>query len=417
MSGFFNRFQSSTIRIRTTLRKFREALQSKKFLISAEHSLREEFIARFKRQPRLFRAPGRVNIIGEHCDYNDGFVMPVNTALYTWLAISPRDDRLVRVHSINFDHTQTLHLDELRPGGDEQWFEYIKSVVWVLQDEGVVLSGADVLIHGEIPLGGGLSSSASLETVFAYGLMMISAATIDRGQLAQWCQRAENEFVGVNCGIMDQYVISLSASNQAMKLDCRSLQYDQVALPVSACILVVDTGVHHQLKNGGFKKRRRDCEHVVSILGQLVEGIVALRDVSPAMLELHRGQLDDQAYRRARHVVTEIQRVALAQQAMLDNDLPTLGQILNDSHASLRDDFEVSSEELDALTGIARSCEGVYGARMVGAGFGGCIISLVKLSCLKAVIETICLEYSTLKGSEPWWHVVAASDPVGEVKP
>ena len=379
------------------------------------HRIASEFHSRFSKQPRLFRAPGRVNIIGEHCDYNDGFVMPVNTALYTWLAIAPREDRLIRVHSANFDRTLSLHLDEVVRGDARQWFEYIKAVVWVLQAEGVALRGADILIHGDIPLGGGLSSSASLETVVAFALMELSAANIDRGRLALWCKRAENEFVGVACGIMDQTVISLSGPGYAMKLDCRSLEFDPVPMPEDARILVVDTGVHHQLNDGGFNARRQDCEDAVATLARHCDGISALRDVSMDLLDHHRDQLDEQMYRRARHVVTEIQRVHDAQIAMQHNDLEGLGRILNASHASLRQDFEVSCSELDTLTEIVRASEDVYGSRMVGAGFGGCAIALVKADRLEPVIETICLEYGELLGTEPWWHVVSPSDPVGEV--
>ena len=374
-----------------------------------------EFRARFGTLPRLFRAPGRVNIIGEHCDYNDGFVMPVNTALYTWLAIAPREDRLIHVHSSNFGSTQSLNLENLGKGDGEHWFEYIKAVAWVLHDEGIGLHGAEILIHGEIPLGGGLSSSASLETVLAFALMENTGAGIERGRLARWCKRAENEFVGVNCGIMDQYVISLSESNHAMKLDCRSLEFDQVPMPEDARILVVDTGVKHQLNDGGFNARRQECENAVSIVAGHADGIIALRDVSIELLELHRQELDERLFRRARHVVTELQRVGNAQWAMQHNELETLGRILNASHVSLREDFEVSCSELDALTTIARKCPGVYGSRMVGAGFGGCTISLVKPACLDQVIETICLEYGKQCGAEPWWHVVSPSDPVGEV--
>ncbi len=373
------------------------------------------FEALYGRSPALYRAPGRVNIIGEYCDFNEGFVMPVNTGLHTWLAAAPRADRLCRVHSTNFDATQTFHLDSLEPGDETPWLDYVKGVAWVLQDEGVRAPGLDVLIHGEIPLGGGLSSSASLESVLAYAWLDLAGAEINLSEMAQWCRRAENEYVGVQCGIMDQYVICLCPRGHAMKLDCRSLAFAPVPLPPGAGILVVETGVHHQLSEGGYNTRRSECEAAVTALAARDPHVEALRDVAPALLEAHGPDLEDAVYRRARHVVGEIRRVHAAEEAMRNHDLPALGALLNASHASLRDDFEVSCEELDTLTAIARDCPGVHGSRMVGAGWGGCAIALVDDERMESVREHVVSEYARHAGRTPWSHVVQDTHPVGRV--
>lgn len=326
------------------------------------------FHTKFGRSARLFRAPARINLIGEHCDYNDGFVMPTNTALYTWLAIAPRNDRTVRILASDFALIVDIKLDELPRNQEGGWQEYPKGVLQVLQDEGFELKGADILMTGEIPLGGGLSSSASLETVMALAMLSISGYDIDRKRIALMCKTAENEFVGVACGIMDQYVISLCAKDQAMMLDCRSLDYELVQLPTDAQLLIVNSGVKHQLSGGDYNSRQQECERVVSQLAENGLEITALRDIDMTQLDKHRTELGDILYRRGRHVITEIQRVRDAYRAMIDKDTVTLGQLMNQSHDSLRDDFEVSCKELDVLVDISRGCDGVYGSRMVGAG-------------------------------------------------
>jgi len=380
-------------------------------------SLLSAFQSEFGRPARIFRAPARINIIGEHCDYNDGFVMPVNTALYTWLAVAPRDDRIVRVLARDFKQSLEIALDDIHKNPDGGWQEYPKGVLQVLQDKGFELRGADILLTGEIPLGGGLSSSASLETVMAFAMLTCSGYESDRNAMALLCQVAENDFVGVSCGIMDQYVISLCNKGQAMMLDCRSLEYEQVALPPDARLLIVNSGIQHTLREGALNNRRQECEQAVALLAGSIPGIKALRDAGMQQLDDHHDALGGLLYRRCRHVVLEIQRVHDAFEAMVNNDPATLGHLMSQSHASLKDDFEVSCTELDALVDISRQCHGVYGCRMVGAGFGGCTVSLVKRQEVKAAAAEICTKYSKLLGREPWYHVVEASDPVQEVLP
>ena len=278
------------------------------------------FQSEFDKPPRLFRAPARINVIGEHCDYNDGFVMPSNTALYTWLAIAPREDRSVNILATDFSQAAKLHLDQLakNPGGG--WQEYVKGVLLILQDEGFELKGADILIVGEIPLGGGLSSSASLETVMAFAMLSVAGYDIDRSHMALMCKRAENEFVGVSCGIMDQYVISLCGKDEAMMLDCRSLDYKNAPLPDDARLLIVNSGVRHSLQAGGYNNRRDECEQAVTLLRGSGLEVAALRDVSVEDLDTHRQILGDLLYKRCRHVVTETQRVGDAYAAMYKHD-------------------------------------------------------------------------------------------------
>jgi galactokinase len=321
----------------------------------------------------------------------------------------------VRILAADFDQMLEINLDELHNNPEGDWQEYPKGVLQVLHNEGFELKGADILMTGEIPLGGGLSSSASLETVMAFAMLSISAYDIDRKQMALMCKRAENEYVGVACGIMDQYVISLCARDQAMMLDCRSLNFKLVPIPVDAQLLIVNSGVKHRLTEGSYNNRQHECEQAVRLLtGEGLE-ITALRDVNMAQLDTCKSLLGEVLYRRCRHVVTEIQRVRDAYQAMLNHDPATLGLLMNQSHDSLKDDYEVSCKELDILVNISRGCDGVFGSRMVGAGFGGCTVSLVERGKVETVVADICKLYGDISGQDPWYHVVKASDPVQEI--
>jgi len=376
-------------------------------------SISDAFTARFGRPPRLFRAPGRVNIIGGHTDYNEGFVLPTTTGLYTWIAIAPRADRTLRVFSCKFDSLEDIDLDQIKRSEDGQWYEYVKGVASVLEAAGYSLRGANIMIDGDIPLGGGLSSSASLEAVLAFALLDCAGVAIERGELAQLCQRAEVDFVGVRCGIMDQYVISRCATDRAMMLDCRSLEFQFVEMPADAQLLVVDTGVHHQLPVGEYNSRREECEKAVALLASEVPRLGSLRDLDLDQLEEKKHLLDDRHYRRCRHILSENQRVRDAYAALQRGDSAQLGELISASHASLRDDYEVSCTESDALVEIMNTCPGVYGARMVGGGFGGCSLCLVDSPHLDQVIDTVRTEYGEMLGRPPWVHAVTATDPVG----
>jgi len=366
--------------------------------------------------PRLYQAPGRINIIGEHTDYNDGFVLPATVDLFTRAAVAPRDDRLLRVHACNYGSSESIDLDRVEADNSGEWMEYVKGVAWSLACEGFELSGADIAIAGEIPLGGGLSSSASLEVLLAFTLLDCSGIDLDRQQMALACQRAEAEFVGVQCGIMDQYTIACGTRNHAMVLDCRSQDYELVNLPRDAALLLVHSGVSHQLSAGSFNTRRDECRKAVERLGSGLPGLGSLRDLDINQLEDHRALLSDRLYRRCRHVVTENARVGLAHRALEEGDVRNLGKLISASHASLRDDYEVSCPELDLLVDIANACEGMRGSRMMGGGFGGCTISLVDLDLLDGAAERIRAEYGRETGREPWIHRVGPADSVTRIE-
>jgi galactokinase len=376
-------------------------------------SVHDAFVSRFSNQPKLFRAPGRVNIIGGHTDYNEGFVLPTTTGLHTWVAIAPRADRTLCVFSCIFDSLEEIDLDRIEKCEDAQWYQYVKGVASILEGAGYSLRGADIVIDGDIPLGGGLSSSASLETVLAFALLDCADIEIERGKLAQLCQRVETDFVGIRCGIMDQYVISRCAKDHAMMLDCRSLEFQSVALPADARLLVVDTGVSHRLPVGEYNSRREECEKAVALLASEIPQLGALRDLDLAQLEDKKKLLDDQHYRRCRHIVSEIQRVEDACSALQRGDARQLGELITASHVSLRDDYEISCTELDALVEIMNACPEVYGSRLVGGGFGGCVVCLVDAPHLDRVMDKVQTEYGALLGRLPWAHAVTPSDPVG----
>jgi len=377
----------------------------------------ECFETRFGRAGRLYRAPGRVNIIGEHTDYNDGFVLPTNTALYTWVAAAPRSDGIVCAHSVRFDESVEFGLENLAPGGASAWAEYLKGVAAMLGEEGVALHGADLLIDGELPLGGGLSSSASLEAAVAVALLGCVDTTMASINLALACQRAEHEYAGVPCGIMDQAVIAGCPKNHAMLLDCRSLEPVFPRLPDDLCLLVVDSGVKHQLSDGGYRQRREECDDALEWLAARENGVSSYRDVDLAMLQRHAGLLEEALLRRARHVVGETRRVLAAVDALQNNDRVALGAILDASHASLRDDFMVSCREVDFLVETAQATRGVFGARMVGGGFGGCMIALIDPVEPDRVASHIAGAYRAYCGREPWRHIVAPASPAGPVDP
>ena len=381
--------------------------------------VRSEFIRQFGSRagnwPRLYQAPGRINIIGEHTDYNDGFVLPCTIDLHTWVAARPRDDRLLNVYDCGEKQQHSLHLDKLRPGEKGQPVEYIKAVPWALLQEGLDLRGCDMAVGGNIPLGGGLSSSASLELVLAFALLDCSGLQMERGKLALACQRAEAEFVGARCGIMDQYAIALGAKKRAMLLDCRSLDYGLVKIPSELRFLIVHSGVNHRVSTGSYNSRRDECEEALNRLRATIPGLASLRELTAEQLEENQDQLGDLFYRRCRHVVTENQRVLDAVETLKHSELERLGSLVTRSHNSLRDDYEVSCEKLDRLVDIATRCDGVLGARMMGAGFGGCTVNVVAREAVDDAIKEISNAYARIIGRNPWVHVAGQAGAVKKI--
>ena len=361
------------------------------------------------------QAPARVNIIGEHTDYNGGFVLPTTTALFTRVIAVSRADRTVEVRSTYFNESRSFALDNIQPGENVSWVEYVKGVAAELLAYGVELQGATLEIDSDIPIGGGLSSSASLELAVATAMLRIADATVAPDRLAQLCQRAEHAYAGVQCGIMDQYTIACAQKGNAILLDCRSLDVVQVAIPDDVRLIVTDSGVRHHLPDGDYNNRADECAAAVRLLAKVIPGLTTLRDLHADALEEHKKLLGDVLYRRCRHIVTENSRVHRAVEAMDNADLKQLGALLNACHTSLRDDFEISCAEVDVLVDVCNACDGVIGSRMIGGGFGGCVLSLTTADAVDESVAQIARNYGQVLGEEPWVHVVEAADPVREV--
>jgi len=363
--------------------------------------LTARFREMFGTEMQIFRAPGRVNLIGEHTDYNDGFVMPAAIGFYTWIAAAKREDRILEAYSDRFDEKVTFCLDALEGPPRKHWSDFIRGVAAMLQGAGHRLSGANLVIHGEVPLGAGLSSSASLEVATALALMGPSGIAMARLELAKLCQAAEHEYVGTRCGIMDQFIASFGVSGNALMLDCRSLQYQLMPVPADLRLVVCNSMVRHEHASGEYNLRRADCETGVKLLAQHLPGIRALRDVGIADLEKYKHALPETIYRRCRHVVSENQRVLDAAKALQSGDAGGIGGLMYASHASLRDDYEVSCKGLDLLVELAASSPGVYGARMTGGGFGGCTVNLVRRESAAAFTAHMSGAYQQATGIAP----------------
>ncbi len=342
-------------------------------------------------------APGRVNLIGEHVDYNDGFVLPMAISLHTVLRLRPRTDNIVDLYAINFDQRDSFNVNNLDKRGD--WLDYAQAVVQQLQRAGFTTGGLEGVIESNMPTASGLSSSAAIEVGMALAFLHAAGETSDPITIAQLCQRAENEFVGVNCGIMDQTAVAACIADHALLLDCRSLETEQVPLKLGDyCIVVIDSGAPRELASSAYNERRAQCEIGLQVLADHLDGVEALRDVSPAQLAAHSEGMDDIILQRVRHVVSEIARTQEAVEVLRQGDLVRFGELMNDSHDSLRDDYEVSSRELDWIVDHCRAHDGVLGARMTGAGFGGCTIALTKRDHAHDLVKNLPSAYKSATG-------------------
>jgi galactokinase len=378
--------------------------------------LARSFSARFASAPRLFRAPGRVNLIGEHTDYNDGFVFPAAIDLYTWAAVSPRGDRKLRVYSENLDESSEIDLSESAPRPRDHWSDYVHGVAVMLHKAGITLSGVDMAVYSDVPSGAGLSSSAALEVSVASALLAASARTLPLAEIAKLCQRAENEFVGARVGIMDQFASCFGSAQHAILLDCRSLEYKLLPLPDSVSMVICNTMVKHGHSGGEYNDRRAQCEEGVRLLKQRFPSIKALRDVTPVQLESHRGDLPELSYRRCRHIVTENARVLRTAEALRSGDLQSVGACMAESHVSMRDDYEISCRELDIMVGLANGRgDGLIGARMTGGGFGGCTINLVRTGSVDRFKAEMQAAYHQATGISPDIYVSNAGAGVTEI--
>ncbi len=377
--------------------------------------LRSRFRHLYGVEPSIFRAPGRVNLIGEHTDYNDGFVMPAAIGLYTYVAAAPRPDRILSSRSEQFGDNVDISLDELAGPPRHHWSDYVRGVAAVLSSLGYDLQGANLLISGEVPLGAGLSSSAAIEVSTALALAGVSGAVIPRAELPRICQRAENEYSGAMCGIMDQFISCFGRAGHALMLDCRSLHYELAPLPDSVRLVICNTMVKHALTGGEYNERRAACEAASRRIALDRPAVHALRDVTMADLRSYRDALGELVYRRCRHVVTENQRVLDALDSLRRGDLSRFGELMYASHSSLKDDYEVSCDELNVMVDVASRIPGVYGARMTGGGFGGCTINMVAAEAVPEFCSLIAEQYKHATGLDPVVYVCSAAEGAGSV--
>jgi galactokinase len=370
--------------------------------------VRRRFRDRFGGSPRLFQAPGRINIIGEHTDYSGGLVMPAAIDRRCLIAAAPNGARTLNVVAGSFASQIQADLDALAP--THGWMDYVAGVAAVLIADGVAVPGADLWIESDVPIGAGVSSSAAIEVAAAHALLALAGHKADGVQIARWAQRAENDFVGMPCGIMDQFASANGVAGGAMLLDCATLKAETVRLPDQASFLLVDSMVRHAHVEGEYRARREDCETAARLLG-----VAMLSEVTEAELAAALARLPPGPAKRCRHVVRENGRVRRAAEALGRGDLVALGQLMNQSHASLREDMQVSTVEVDRLAAIAQQAPGVLGARMMGGGFGGCVIALVDAARAGTASEAIQGAYAAVIGKAPDAFVCRAVAGAGEI--
>ncbi len=382
-----------------------------------KENVEEAAIAAFRSQfgtdPALVvSAPGRVNLIGEHTDYNDGFVLPAAINRRTAVAAGPRTDNKLDIAAANLNARLQVSLDDFSPGRARAWAGYVHGVACLLMARGERLGGANLAIYGNVPRGGGLSSSAALEIATAYALMALNDITVPAVDIIRLCQKAEHDFAGVMCGIMDQFISCLGRKDAALFLDCRSLDYRFVPVPPESRIVVCDTGVKRALAASAYNTRRAECAAGVAALRRVLPDISSLRDVPVAAFVKHEQLLDPTVRQRCKHVITENARVERAVSDLQNGDLSEFGKLMYDSHLSLQHDYEVSCTELDAVVDICAEEDGVYGARMTGAGFGGCAIALVHADHAEQVAGRLADEYPQKTGKTPKIFICSAEDGV-----
>jgi len=382
--------------------------------MSPHEIVRTTFNERYGTNPSVIvRAPGRVNLIGEHTDYNDGFVMPMAIEYAVWIALRPRQDRKVSVHALDFDSTIEFDLDNFSKEATSP-AEYIKGMAWALMGADYPLNGWEGVMKGDIPIGAGLSSSAALELAIARAFVEVSDFEWNPTQIALLAQKAENEWVGVKCGIMDQMISANGKANHALLIDCRSLEIRLAPLPPNTRIVVMDTMTRRELVDSLYNERREQCETAARLLG-----VTALRDISTADLKANAKKLDPTTLKRATHIVSENERTLEALDAMMLGDAKRLGNLMYKSHMSLRDYFEVTKmphrpiDALDIMVQCARKHTGCYGARMTGAGFGGCAVALVDSDAVDDFCQSVASAYTEQTHIVPQIYVCSAVNGAG----
>ena len=368
-----------------------------------------EFARRYGRAPTwIVRAPGRVNLIGDHTDYNDGFVLPMAIDRAVWIALGPSRDARVRVHSLDFEQSAEFEpatIPEQRSADDRGgWSEYVRGVAWALARADLPLEAWEGVAAGDVPLGAGLSSSAALELAAARAFASAGTLAWNPATMARLAQRAENGWVGVNCGIMDQLISAAGLAGHALLIDCRTLDTDPVPIPADVRVVVLDTATKRGLVDSAYNERRSQCEAVARFFG-----VPALRDVDATSFTARAHELEEMPRKRARHVLTENARTLAAARALNTGDVAEVGRLMNESHASLRDDFEVSRRELDVMVETATAHDGCHGARMTGAGFGGCAVALVATEAVDDFVRHVGPAYERVVGLRPAIYVCRAS--------
>ena len=386
-------------------------------MIALQEAVTTQFTQRFNVPPEfVVRAPGRVNLIGEHTDYNDGFVLPMAIDREIWSALRPRDDDQVSVYSLDFEETAVFKHTSLQ-NTKAGWVEYIKGVAWALQENGYSLRGWEGVLAGNVPKGAGLSSSAALELVTARAFQQVSGFDWDAVQMAKLSQLAENKWVGMNCGIMDQMISAAGQAGHALLIDCRSLDTQLVPLPPTldgsqTAVIILDTTTRRGLVDSAYNERRQQCEAAAAYFG-----VPALRDVSISEFLAEADNLEPLTRHRAKHVITENLRTLNAAKAMQNADAALLGQLMNESHVSMRDDFEITNEQLNVMVAIAQAQPGCYGARMTGGGFGGCAVALVHGGQVDGFVTAVAQQYQQQTTLTPNVYICQPSDGASVVTP
>jgi galactokinase len=377
----------------------------------------QAFQSTFGRDPDvLVQAPGRVNLIGEHTDYNAGYVLPAAIDRKVRIAAARRADGEVRLFSRNFNASATFELGQIEYSSEASWSNYVRGVALMLQEAGYALGGIDAVIEGDVPMGAGLSSSAAIEVASAFTFRHLNELSLDLVELAKLCQRAEQHVVGVQVGIMDQFIAALGQRHQALLIDCRTLTYEPVLLPAQGVRVVVgDTNVRRGLVESEYNVRRKQSEQATAFLAQFLPGVRALRDVSVSEFEMLKHRLPDVLRRRAEHVIYENERVLQAVTILRAGDLEAFGKLMYASHESLRYLYDVSTPELNAMVELARRVPGTLGSRMTGAGFGGSTVSLVRDDAVDRFVQSVATGYRQRTSIEPAMYVCTIEDGVGEI--
>ncbi len=374
-------------------------------------AIQSAFRQTFRGEPEVVvAAPGRVNLIWEHTDYNEGYVLPMAIDRGVAIAGRRRPDPKIILHSLDYGQRTEFTLDSIRPDISVRWADYFKGVALLLKKNGFSLGGCEAVIQGDLPQGAGLSSSAALEVATATFLRKLFKVEIGDLDLIRIAQQAENDFVGVKCGIMDQFASYMGKVGNALFLDCRSLEYQWAPIPAGLKVVVCDSGVERSLASSAYNERRSQCEEGVRKLSQVLPGLRSLRDVSLCDFEKHQGLLDPVLMIRCRHVISENQRVLDMVEALREGRLERVKVLMEESHASLRDDYEVSCHELDLLAELGDSFGGAFGSRMMGGGFGGCTVNLVRAEAVDAFGVEVEQGYEKKTGEKPKIYVFNAAD-------